>query len=98
MSRPCKACAGTGGGCLTGDMEACGACGGAGLIWDRTPAADALADAETLARYQTHPCQFPTQWDWRAEPRALPSDREKFVATARASAHYAFRAVPGLRA
>jgi hypothetical protein len=118
--RECKACDGTGcvyapehDLCVTYDHAyRCEPCLGSGQVSERIPAADALADAETLRLIARD--SLPHLWDgrsgkltarrvvsagWSGE-HATWNLGSEFLALAYAmeAAEYAFRAVPGLRA
>lgn len=88
MSRQCKACDGRGyndamyysAAVVRGTV--CAACGGSGVVEERIPAADALADAETLRANSSYVLAS----DVPDEPRAA----ERW-------ARIAFWTVPGLR-
>jgi hypothetical protein len=81
----------------------CSVCRGVGRISDRMPAADAIADAETLRLY-TASFRGGPHWAIRNRERALllslSPDRASYEwapGWAAKQAHDAFRAVPGLR-
>jgi len=98
-------------GCCGGQRGPCGACIGRGVVSDRIPAADALADAETLRRV-VRALPLPIDaWDLIAIPdlgalrcgiacdptRPFSATAAEFASDAQASAHLAFSAVPGLK-
>lgn len=111
QSRPCKACEGTGLGaahvvsdglCCPFGSECidCGACYGSGTISERIPAADALADAETLVEIANYEPESMT-----ARALGLIEIATSARCACEAESHppntvarLAFRAVPGLRA
>lgn len=99
MTRPCKACEGTGYSallcsraprCMCMDHP-CEACAGSGQVSERIPAADAVADAETL-RFALQDAGLGLALFYRADAfNAEPPHETRVCARA------AFRAVPGLR-
>lgn len=117
MTRTCLACCGTGefldpfeaefmyGYSQDGSGD-CAACLGSGIVVDRIPAADALADAETLRKVlwtQPHRTRIGGYLNYCANFAARHA-RKAFdgnyypYSWAKSAAHVALCAVPGLRA
>jgi len=104
VTRPCRACERTGckfrhEGCAA-RSHTCPACLGSGQVTDRIPAADAIADAETLRLLALAYFAIPLgdELDRAATHLSVQECGERFASEiSYLAARAAFRAVPGLR-